>query len=318
MVVRRQQQTIEHFHVRDLPEILDDRDLLIVNDTKVIPAKLVGYRKATGGRWQGLFLESDDQGHWKVLAKTRGNVQIGEVIVLKDRHGADRLELLIVAKLDGGHWAVKPLADGDAEQLLQKIGRVPLPHYIRDGNMVDTDVQNYQTVFARHPGAVAAPTAGLHLTDALIDRMKRRGIQTASVTLHVGIGTFRPIKVDNVAEHEMHSEIGELSNETAYRILETKAQGGRVIAVGTTSVRVLETVARQQIAKWKGATELYIRPGFEFKVIDGLMTNFHLPRTSLLVLVRTFGTNALIKQAYAEAIEQEYRFYSYGDAMLIL
>lgn len=337
-MVNRTEQTISHHHVRDLPELLNPNDLLILNDTKVIPAKIVGYRKLTGGRWQGLFLEMGEDGQsWRVLAKTRGKIAIGETVVLQDRNGVDKLEIAILANLGQGNWAVRPvkaitddleveISDKEQlppiDQLLSQIGRVPLPHYIRDGNMVEKDLEDYQTVFAKNVGAVAAPTAGLHLTKRILNELSEKDIDTKFVTLHVGIGTFRPIKSNNLTEHEMHRESASVSEETALALNDAKTNSRRVIAVGTTSVRTLETPEVKQAYKagqpWKGESDLFIYPGFKFETVDAMLTNFHLPRTSLLVMIRTFGGDDLMKRAYAEAISQRYRFFSYGDAMLIV
>ena len=309
---------IKHHHVRDLDQLLRSGDCLVLNDTKVIPAKLVGFRAQTRGRWQGLFLEADDRGNWRVLCKTRGKAQPGEMISLQDRLGVERMELELVTRLEDGSWMVRPHASGAAEELLQDIGRVPLPNYIRGGNMVDADLKDYQTVFAKQPGAVAAPTAGLHLTKPLLTRLIDRGVKIAQVTLHVGIGTFRPVTVGNLNEHTMHFERGSITEKAVSQIKETRSQGGRIIAVGTTSVRVLETAgASGELQPWSGDTNLFIRPPYSLKMVDGLMTNFHLPRSTLLVLVRTFGGDELMKRAYADAVEEQYRFFSYGDAMLI-
>ncbi|MCL4127732.1 UNVERIFIED_CONTAM: hypothetical protein GTU68_015087 [Idotea baltica] len=199
------------------------------------------------------------------------------------------------------------------------VGRVPLPNYIRGGNMVDADAKDYQTVFAKNHGAVAAPTAGLHLTEALLRRIIDRGVKIAQVTLHVGIGTFRPVKAENLNDHDMHFERGTIDQASVDTINQTKAAGGRVIAVGTTSVRVLETAAADgALVAWSGETNLFIKPPYKFKVADGLLTNFHLPRSTLLVMIRTMGGDDLMTRAYAAAIEEKYRFYSYGDAMLIV
>jgi S-adenosylmethionine:tRNA ribosyltransferase-isomerase len=317
--VERDSNTIDHHHIRDLDSLLRPGDCLVLNDTKVIPAKLVGYREQTRGRWQGLFLEADAQGNWRLLAKTRGRIKAGEKVVLQDRNGVDRVRLVLLSKMEGGQWIARPEDEADTMDTLSLVGRIPLPHYIRGGNMVDADIQNYQTVFAQQPGAVAAPTAGLHLTKPLINRLIDREINLATVTLHVGIGTFRPVGVDNLTDHEMHFEFGSINEKSTERILEAKRAGGRVIAVGTTSVRVLETAgADGELKPWSGDTNLFIRPGYDFRVIDGLLTNFHLPRSTLLVLVRTFGGDKLIQEAYQAAVEEEYRFFSYGDAMLIV
>lgn len=312
--------SLDHHHIRDLDELLQPGDCLVLNNTKVIPAKLVGFRTKTGGRWQGLFLEEDEGGRgWRILCKTRGKAKPGETVTLQDREGIDRMTLSLITKLDDGSWIVLPDTAGSADEILAKIGRVPLPNYIRDGNMVDADFKNYQTIFAKSPGAVAAPTAGLHLTEPLINRLIDKGVKIAQVTLHVGIGTFKPVTADDLNDHNMHFERGSIEAKSVDQINQARAEGGRVIAVGTTSVRVLETAAADgQLKPWSGETNLFISPPYEFKTVDGLLTNFHLPRSTLLVLVRTFGGDELLKRAYAEAIEEKYRFYSYGDAMLIV
>lgn len=318
LTVDRERESIEHHHVRDLDQLLNRGDCLVVNNTKVVPAKLVGYRTLTRGRWQGLFLESDHNNHWRVLCKTRGKAKPGEKITLQDRHGTERMTLELVARLDDGSWVVKPNAKGSTEEILEIVGRVPLPNYIRGGSMVDADVSNYQTVFAQRAGAVAAPTAGLHLTRGLLSRLIDGGIRIAQVTLHVGIGTFRPVSVDALSDHQMHFERGSIDAKAVDLINQSRAEGGRIIGVGTTSVRVLETAAADgELKPWSGETDLFIRPPYEFKAIDGLLTNFHLPRSTLLVMIRTLGGDALMKRAYEEAIQEKYRFFSYGDAMLI-
>jgi S-adenosylmethionine:tRNA ribosyltransferase-isomerase len=319
MVVDRRTGQIDHWHVRDLPELLAAGDALVVNDTRVMPAALVGRRRSTGGRWRGLYLESDPSGVWHVLGKTRGKIRSGEIVALEDREGREAIELELLARLADGGWAARPRSDRVASEILDQVGRVPLPHYIRGGQMVDADVASYQTVFARESGSVAAPTAGLHFTPRLVGRLRERAIAVVPITLHVGLGTFRPITHDHIGQHAMHSEWGSISASVAEALNETRRRGGRVIAVGSTAARVLETAAAGgEIRPWSGQTNLYIRPGFRFAAVDALLTNFHLPRTTLLVLVRTFGGDALMRTAYATAIDQQYRFYSYGDAMLIL
>ena len=319
MLVDRSNEEIAHAHIRDLPDLLRAGDLLVLNDTKVIPAQLTGRRDSSGGRWDGLFLQADDNGIWKLLAKTRGKIQPGETVTLVDREGVGRIRMTMLAKLSGGTWAAKPDSQESPFTLLEQVGRIPLPHYIRDGQMVDSDVKDYQTVFARHPGSVAAPTAGLHFTKKLVENLLNKSISLTRVTLHVGIGTFRPVSVEKLSDHEMHSEWGRVDQVAVDEITKCKQRGGRVIAVGTTSVRVLETAARREtLTQWEVLTDLFIRPGFEFRCIDGLMTNFHLPKSTLLVLVRTFGGDELLRRAYTEAIAEKYRFFSYGDAMLIV
>ena len=319
MLVDRSTASISHHYVRDLPELLHRGDHLVLNDTRVVRASLVGYRTETGGRWQGLFLSATREGHWHILGKSRGKIQPGETITLIDREARDNVRLRLLEKDEGGVWLAHPEPEEEVFTLLDRVGRVPLPHYIRGGNMVDSDLQNYQTVYARQPGAVAAPTAGLHFTEELLAQIVDRGVEATRATLHVGLGTFKPITADSLDEHKMHTEWAQLTSSSVARILTSRAAGGRTVAVGTTAVRVLETASQSgRLAPWEGPTDLFIRPPYDFRVVDALMTNFHLPRTTLLVLVRTFGGDELIRRAYDEAIGEEYRFYSYGDAMLIV
>ncbi len=332
MVVDRQRGTIAHHYVRDLPRLVLPEDRLVLNNTKVIPAGLRGVRQRTGGRWQGLYLgplESlDGEGtDWKLVCKTRGRLQEPEPIMLHDRDGREVVRLWLLERLAGGQWRAHPESETEPLTLLAAIGRVPLPPYIRGGRMVDADVQDYQTVFARCPGAVAAPTAGLHFTQALLHTIAEAGIRFSSITLHVGMGTFRPITVEDLAEHPMHSEWAEMTCATAHELAATREAGGRIVAVGTTVTRTLETAAARQMEQvgmrgtpqgWCGETDLFIRPPYAFRAIDLLLTNFHFPRTTLLLLVQAFGGTQLIREAYEEAVREEYRFYSYGDAMLIV
>ncbi len=319
MLVDRAHGTIAHHHVRDLPELLRKGDCLVVNDTRVVPARLVGYRSDTRGRWEGLFLTVESSGAWQILCKARGRLTAGETIQLLDRHAQEDTQLRLVAKSDNGIWLARPLADESSWELLERIGRVPLPKYIRKGEMLDEDRQRYQTVFAKHSGSSAAPTAGLHFTTELFNRLETGGVGVAQVTLHVGLGTFQPIKAQRLADHKMHSEWGRIDAAAVERLKQVRQSGGRIVAVGTTAVRVLESASNDGILRpWEEPTQLFIRPPYRFKSVDALMTNFHLPRSTLLVLVRTFGGDELIHRAYAEAIKQEYRFYSYGDAMLIV
>ena len=331
MVIDRQRAKVEHYHVRDLPYLLPAGDRLVLNDTKVIPARLVGRRVPTGGRCEALFLHETADRHWELLCKARGRLRAGDAIMLVDGEGRPGIKLWLLEPLDGGRWLAHPESEESTESLLGRLGRVPLPPYIRGGNMVDADVANYQTVYARVPGAVAAPTAGLHFTRDLLSSLVDRGIDCSAVTLHVGLGTFRPITAPSLDEHQMHSEWGQLSAATVEELNATRKSGGRLIAVGTTVVRLLESAVRAEgesghhpavgravIPAWSGQTSLFIRPPFEFRAVDALLTNFHFPRTTLLVLVQTFGGRALVEHAYREAIREEYRFYSYGDAMLIV
>lgn len=319
LVVNRGDGSLSHQHIRDLPTLLRSGDCLVINDTKVIPARLVGFRAETGGRWEGLFLSADAAGNWRLLAKTRGKLQPGESIVLTNERLQEVFRLRLVLKESEGSWIARPEVEGQPFELLERVGRVPLPPYIRDGEMTESDRERYQTVFGEKPGAVAAPTAGLHFTEDLLSRLGVAGVTVARVTLHVGQDTFRPVTSDTLEGHVMHSEWCEITQSAVETIQRAKPAGGRVVAVGTTSVRTLETAAQSgQLKPFSGPTELFIRPPYEFQSIDALLTNFHLPRTTLLVLVRTLGGDQLIRQAYEEAIREEYRFYSYGDAMLIL
>lgn len=320
LVVDRTRGTLAHHFVRDLPDLLAPADCLVLNDTKVIPARLVGYRARTGGRWQGLFLSTGSQGEWEILGKTRGTLEPGERLVLVDERGNDAAALVLLTRLDQGRWAARPDPPEPWSAVLERVGRVPLPPYIRGGEMEAGDRPAYQTVFAAAPGAVAAPTAGLHFTRELLAQLRERGLDCATVTLHVGIGTFRPVTSERLSDHPMHAEWASLPAETANRLLACRAQGGRIVAVGTTVVRTLETAAGVTggLAAWQGETRLFIRPPYTFQAVDVLLTNFHLPKSTLLVLTRTFGGDDLIIRAYEEAIRERYRFFSYGDAMLIL
>ena len=321
--VRRADGAIAHRHVRDLPEILRPGDLLVVNDTRVVPARIVGRRAATGGKWEGLFLrEQPDGPHagaWVMLAQTRGRPEIGEQVILMDRDGVDALAITLVGRADGGAWLAVPDAAEPFAALLERVGRVPLPGYIRGGAEHAGDRERYQTVFAREAGSAAAPTAGLHFTDELLAALAARGVERASVTLHVGLDTFRPITAARLDDHPMHTEWCVCPAETAAAVAATKARGGRVVAVGTTAMRTLETAARHAgpdgtFPAWSGPTDLFIRPGFSFRAVDCLLTNFHMPRTTLMVLVSAFASRGLVARAYDEAIRERYRFLSYGDA----
>lgn len=315
LVVERSGDRLEHRRFADLPDLLNPGDLLILNDTRVVPARLLGRRQRTGGKWEGLFLRSLADGSWEMLCQTGGRPNPGEVVVVEP----GSLELVLEAKGEGGRWRVRPRAAGDAPAILERHGHLPLPPYIRDGVETEIDRVRYQTVFAKHAGAVAAPTAGLHFTPDLFDRLNEHGVERAFVTLHVGLGTFQPIKSDDYRDHAMHAEWGCLPQETAKAIDQCRARGRRVIAVGTTAVRVLESAAAAgPLAEWSGETSLFIHPPYSYRVVDGLVTNFHLPRTTLLLLVAAFAGVERTRRAYQAAIDERYRFYSYGDAMAIL
>ncbi|MDO5566356.1 MAG: tRNA preQ1(34) S-adenosylmethionine ribosyltransferase-isomerase QueA [Planctomycetia bacterium] len=341
MVVDRKQGTISHRHIRDLPEYLNANDVLVLNDTKVVPARLIGYRTTTGGHWEGLFLRFDANGVWEVMSKARGKLLVGETITLLTPQGEHAFQLKIEGRTPARTLLVKPVCTDDSAaksvwsedpfSLLDAVGRVPIPPYIRSGKMEEDDRNNYQTVYAEHPGAVAAPTAGLHFTRELLDRIKSRGVEICPVTLHVGAGTFKPITADRLSDHHMHSEFAVINREAVETIEQGKRAGGRTVAIGTTSVRVLESASNVRpdgtidssgennavLVPFRGETNLFIRPPYQFKTVDVMLTNFHLPKSTLIILVCAFGGEELIQRAYREAVEQEYRFYSYGDAMLI-
>jgi S-adenosylmethionine:tRNA ribosyltransferase-isomerase len=314
MIVSRADQSLDHCVFHELPELLQPGDLLVLNDTRVLPARLLGRRARTGGKWEGLFLAAHADGTWEMLCQTRGRMSEGETILVEP----GPLTLELVGRRDG-HWLARPSEPGSAAELLGRHGQVPLPPYIRKGRADASDRDRYQTVYARRAGSVAAPTAGLHFTPRVLERLQERGIQRAAVTLHVGLGTFLPIQTEEVTRHRMHREWGEVPAETAEAAAACKARGGRLVAVGTSSVRLLETVAASgPLRPWAGETGLFIYPPFPFGVVDALLTNFHLPRSTLLLLVAAFMGVDLTRRAYKTAVEQEYRFFSYGDAMLIV
>jgi S-adenosylmethionine:tRNA ribosyltransferase-isomerase len=303
---------------RELPDLLQPGDLLVLNDTRVLPARLIGRRARTGGKWEGLFLH-EEAGVWDMLSQTRGHLTSGETLVIEPPSDArEKLTLELMEKRHGGTWRARPSQVGTALELLARYGHVPLPPYIRRGRAVATDRERYQTVYADRAGSVAAPTAGLHFTPEVFSRLDERGIGRAFVTLHVGPGTFRPVQTEEVSQHRADGEWCELPAATAEKIRDCRARGGRVVSVGSTSTRVLETVAAKgEVRPWAGETNLTICPPFEFRAIDAMVTNFHLPRSSLLLLVAAFMGYEPMRAAYRWAVEREYRFYSYGDAMLI-
>jgi S-adenosylmethionine:tRNA ribosyltransferase-isomerase len=323
MVIDRRRGAWEHRVFADLPQLLDPRDVLVRNDTRVVPARLVGHRESTGGRWEGLFLRELPGGAWEVMARTRGRPTTGDRVVV-----GQGLVLALEARGEGGCWMVRPIVEsagthaGEASRatlaLLERHGETPLPPYIRRGREATGDRVAYQTVYARRPGSAAAPTAGLHFTDDVFGRLAERGIACVDLTLHVGPGTFRPITAERLEDHVMHAEWAELPAEAVGVLEQRRGQGGRIVAVGTTSARTLETAAASgAFQPFAGETRLFIRPGHAFHGLDALITNFHLPRSSLLVLVAALAGADLIRAAYDEAIRCRYRFFSYGDAMLI-
>lgn len=315
---------IEDRQVYDLVDILQAGDRLVLNNTKVIPARLFGHRhrpEAVGGtgsaKIEVTLLTPNADGTWDALIKPLRKVKEGEIITF-----ASDLTATLIRKDDGQATLEFNLAGDDFDQALLEAGTMPLPPYIASKRPADErDLEDYQTVFAQNSGSVAAPTASLHFDQDLLDRLAAKGVLFSEVTLHVGAGTFLPVKVDDVRSHKMHAELGQVSQQAAQDIQETQSNGGRIIPVGTTALRLIETAARDnegKIGAWSGATDIFIYPGFDFYVADGLMTNFHLPKSTLMMLVSALMGQERIKEIYDHAIKKGYRFFSYGDSSLLL
>jgi S-adenosylmethionine:tRNA ribosyltransferase-isomerase len=318
LVLERPGDRLTHTRFLHLPDYLQAGDCLVVNETQVLPARFFATRQ-TGASVEGLYLRTDEGGCWRVLLKSSRRLRADETLLLTG--GPWRLTL--TQKLEKGQWLVRPDSDLPADELLARIGQTPLPPYIKRAKGDPTDAQDrqrYQTVYAARPGAVAAPTAGLHFTDELLAQLQTKGVGLARVTLHVGLGTFEPIAADHLEHHHMHAERYDLPAESAECINRSRQRGGHIVCVGTTSVRVLETCADDggTVRPRRGQTDLYIYPPYRFKAVDMLLTNFHLPRSTLLALVFAFAGRRQSLNAYHQAIAKRYRFYSYGDAMLIL
>ena len=298
--------------ILDLPDLLNPGDLLVFNDTRVIPARLNGHRGEVAV--EVLLHKAEADGTWLAFARPGKRLKPGQTIRFAEDFAAEILE-----KREGGELRLAFSGAPDLLEALKRHGSMPLPPYIRGGKAEPADAERYQTIYAREEGAVAAPTAGLHFTERLIAALEARGIGTEFVTLHVGAGTFLPVKVDNTADHRMHAEWGSIDADTAARITATKRQGGRVVAVGTTSLRLLESAAAEDgsVPAFAGDTSIFITPGYRFRAVDLLMTNFHLPRSTLFMLVSAFAGLERMQSAYKHAIEAGYRFYSYGDACLL-
>ena len=333
LVLHRGSSQVQHRLFRDLPEYLRPGDLLVLNNSRVIPARLRGVDAHTEGQFEVLLLEENAINDWWVMLRPGKRARAGTQIIVRDTRGQPtEVRATVLDKNDEGHRRLRFAGTPNIADLLEVLGEVPLPPYIvrADGSRMEQDHQRYQTVFARPAGSVAAPTAGLHFTESLLAEISARGVQVAFLTLHVGLGTFAPVKTETIAAHTMHEERYELSEETARAINAAKSLGRRVIAVGTTTLRVLETLASQAahsspatVAAGAGKTRIFIHPPYDFKIVDALLTNFHLPRSTLLMLVSAFAApnetrgRDLILSAYATAIRERYRFFSYGDAMLI-
>ncbi len=314
MVLDRSRRTIEHRIFREIVEILDDSYILVLNDTRVIPARLFGIKEGTGAKVEVFLSRKLEDDLWECLAKPAKRLKKGTVIVFDEvlRGKVEEVE-------SEGKRIIKFYPPEELKRRLPKIGQVPLPPYIRRAP-TPMDAERYQTVFARKNGSVAAPTAGLHFTERVLKALKEKGVEIVYVTLNVGLGTFKPVKVEKVEEHRMEEEYIEVSEEAAERINRAKREGKKLLACGTTVVRALESVADQAgvVKPFSGWTSLFIYPGYKFKVVDALLTNFHLPRSTLLMLVCAFAGKEFIMEAYNEAVRMGYRFYSYGDCMLIL
>lgn len=318
MVLGVNENTIEHKHFYDIVDLIDENSILILNNTKVIPARLYGF-KETGAKIEVFLLKEHENKEWEVLIKPSKRVKEGTIIKI-----SDELAVQVISSLpDDGKWLVKMIYEGDILDILHRVGNIPLPPYIErkmtNEELKKLDFERYQTVYAKDEGSVAAPTAGLHFTQEILKKLEAKGIEIGYVTLNVGIGTFRPVKCENVLDHKMDSESFEISEETANLINKAKANGKKLIAVGTTTVRTLETAYKQFgcIKACKSSSELFIYPPYEFKVVDKLITNFHLPKSTLLMLVSALAGKDFIFKAYEEAIKEKYRFYSYGDCMFI-
>lgn len=319
LVLHRAGGRLEHRIVRELPEFVDPGDVMVVNNTRVVPARMYGRKEGSGGRVEVFFLEERKDGTWDVLLRSRRRPKPG----LRMPLGSGRASAELLEELGGGMARIRVVSDMPVLELLEAEGRTPLPPYIhRPASAPEPaeDRARYQTVFARQPGAVAAPTAGLHFTPALLEGIRRRGVETVEITLHVGPGTFRPVTADDLADHRMDSERYEITAEAARSINRARDAGRRILAVGTTSVRALETSVRSDgiLAPGVGRSELFIRPPYEFGCVGALLTNFHLPRSTLLMLVSAFAGRDAVLNAYATAVREGYRFYSYGDCMLIV
>ncbi len=338
MVLDRESGTVTHRVFSDIKDYLKSGDCLVLNDTRVLPARLFGRRKSTGAAIEILLLERKSLNRWECLVKPGKKCRVGDIVtfgeeisegnsssreddVINEENASNEkkfeLECEILEIIDGGNRIIEFRYEGAFEAILDKLGKMPLPPYITK-ELVDRE--RYQTIYSKYEGSAAAPTAGLHFTPELIEEIKSLGVRVVFVTLHVGLGTFRPVKIDNIKEHKMHEEHYSVSEETAKIINETKFSGGRVFCVGTTSVRTLESVTKENsiVQAGSGSTGIFIYPGYKFKVADVIITNFHLPESTLLMLISAFSSRENVLNAYKIAVEEKYRFFSFGDAMLII
>jgi S-adenosylmethionine:tRNA ribosyltransferase-isomerase len=311
LVLQQVDRSLTHRRVDELPDLLQSGDLLVVNNTKVLSARVLGRKRSSGAEVEILFVKDLGDAIWEVLIK--GTFRLGETIEM----GAEASAVVVERSMP--RTTVRVESPVPLSRWLRQHGRMPLPPYVKRAP-TEQDREWYQTMFAQHEGAIAAPTAGLHFTTELLTRLHQRRVGLVAVTLHVGVGTFKPVTVDEIEDHRMGAEWIEVGPDVVQAIEQVRARGGRIVAVGTTVVRALETAAREEgrIRPYRGETELFMTPGFRFKVVDALLTNFHLPRTTLLMLVSALAGTEFLRRAYAEAVREQYRFYSYGDAMLIL
>lgn len=313
MVLDKKDGAITHASFKDITRYLKPGDLLVLNDTKVLPARLHGVKEETGANIEVLLLKQEETDVWETLVKPAKRIKEGSIISFGD----GKLKAVCTGEKEQGGRMLRFQYEGIFYEVLEELGEMPLPPYIKE-QLEEKD--RYQTVYAKERGSAAAPTAGLHFTDALLSELKERGIRIEFITLHVGLGTFRPVSVDSIEDHDMHAEFYTISKQTEEAIQETKQQGGRVIAVGTTSVRTLETAARDHgtVKESSGWTDIFIYPGFQFGAIDGMITNFHLPKSTLIMLISALAGQKQVLAAYEEAVKEQYRFFSFGDAMLIM
>lgn len=311
MVVDRKTGKREDKHFYDIIDYLNEGDLLVMNDTRVIPARLFGHREGKEEKIEVFLLENIEDDKWEVLVKPGKKMKIGTKCIF-----SDELSLEVIDIKEDGNRVVEFFYDGIFQEILDRLGNMPLPPYIKEKLK---DKERYQTVYSKNPGSVAAPTAGLHFTKELLKKIEEKGVKLAYITLNVGLGTFRPVKVDDVKNHKMHSEFYQISKETADLINETKKNNKRIISTGTTTTRTLESVYKKngQIKEDSGWTDIFIYPGFEFNVIDCQITNFHLPKSTLIMLVSALASKEIILDAYKDAVDKKYRFFSFGDAMFL-
>lgn len=310
MVLNRKNHTIEHRHFSDIVDYLTDQDVLVLNDTKVIPARLIGEKEDTKAVIEILLLKDLGDNIWETLCKPQRRVKIGTIVSF----GNGKLKAQCIAKEEMGICRFQLLYEGILVEILDELGQMPLPPYIHEKLK---DPNRYQTVYAKHYGSAAAPTAGLHFTKELLEKLQKKGVELIFITLHVGLGTFRPVEEEDLTHHVMHEEYYEISKEASDALNKAKKAGKRIVAVGTTSTRTLESAYQDGFKPTCATTNIFIYPGYQFKAIDAQITNFHLPKSTLIMLVSAFADREFILKAYREAVKEKYRFFSFGDAMLI-